>query len=73
MDGKKKVETRGRKSLVEDEPTVRVGFCLPLTLYDLLVDMGQKSGKGYGFHIREACIEKYQSKIKRKTKRKAKK
>ena len=66
---KKKTETRGRKSLAKGEPTVRVGFCLPLSLYDLLVDLGEKSGKGYGFHIREACIEKYQKRVSKNTKK----
>ena len=72
MSGER-IETRGRKKLA-DEPTIRAGVCLPLSLYDTLVSLGEKSGKGYGHHIREACDAKFTKKVKRKkTKKKIKK
>jgi len=62
----KKIETRGRKSLGKGS-TVTAGVCLPEALYKKLVKMGEKSGNGYGFHIREA-VEKHLSTIKVKNK-----
>ena len=63
-----KKETRGRKSLVEGEPTTRIGVCLPLSLFDQLCDLGEKTGKGYGFHVREAC-EKYIKQVNKRRKK----
>ena len=51
---KDKTETRGRKPLSKNEPTIRAGICLPLNIYDTLVAIGEESGRGYGFHVRQA-------------------
>jgi hypothetical protein len=64
----KQEETRGRKSLAKDEPTVRIGACIPLSLYDYLIDLGERSGKGYSYHVRDACLRLRRNEQRRKKK-----
>lgn len=58
MATEKRIETRGRPSL-SDEPSVRAAVILPESIYNKLVSLGDKSGKGYGHFIREAVMEKH--------------
>ena len=52
-----KIETRGRKPLSNKETTIRAAVCLPESIYKAYVKLGEKSGEGYGAHIRQACVE----------------
>lgn len=67
---KKKIETRGRKTLGNGEPTVRTAVCLPEGLFNHLVKLGETTGLGYSHYIREACIEKFQPERKKISRRK---